>query len=43
MRTKYVVVLGSLLSGLGKGIVTSSITKILSFYGYNAMPMKFDG
>ncbi len=43
MRTKYVVVLGSLLSGLGKGIVTSSIAKILSFYGYNAMPMKFDG
>ena len=43
MQTKYIVVLGSLLSGLGKGIVTSSIAKILSFYGYNALPMKFDG
>ncbi|MCL5429970.1 MAG: CTP synthase [Candidatus Marsarchaeota archaeon] len=43
METKFVVVLGSLLSGLGKGIVTSSIAKILSFYNLNAMPMKFDG
>ncbi|MEM3827315.1 MAG: CTP synthase [Candidatus Micrarchaeaceae archaeon] len=43
MQTKYIVVLGSLLSGLGKGIVTSSIAKILSFYGYKALPMKFDG
>lgn len=42
-QTRYVVVLGSLLSGIGKGIVTSSIAKLLSFYGYNAMPMKFDG
>ncbi len=37
------MVLGSLLSGLGKGIVSSSIAKILSLYGYNAMPLKFDG
>ncbi len=43
MQTKYVVVLGSLLSGLGKGIVTSSLAKILSLYGYNVMPLKFDG
>lgn len=43
MHTKYIVVLGSLLSGLGKGIVTSSIAKILYFYGYKALPMKFDG
>ncbi len=43
MQTKYVVVLGSLLSGIGKGIVTSSTAKILSLYGYNAMPLKFDG
>ncbi|MGC8478854.1 MAG: CTP synthase [Candidatus Micrarchaeia archaeon] len=43
MQTRYVVVLGSLLSGLGKGVVTSSIAKILSFYGHKAMPLKFDG
>ena len=43
METKYIVVLGSLLSGLGKGIVTSSIAKILSFYNIRAMPLKFDG
>lgn len=43
MQTKYVIVLGSLLSGLGKGIVTASISKIFKFYGYKAMPLKFDG
>lgn len=43
MQTKYVVVLGSLLSGIGKGIVTSSIAKLLSIYNYRAMPLKFDG
>ncbi|MGC8647421.1 MAG: CTP synthase [Candidatus Micrarchaeia archaeon] len=43
MPTKYVVVLGSLLSGLGKGILTASIGKVLSLYGYNVLPVKFDG
>ncbi|MEM0148694.1 MAG: CTP synthase [Candidatus Micrarchaeaceae archaeon] len=43
MHTKFVVVLGSLMSGLGKGIVTSSILKMLSFYDYNVVPVKFDG
>ncbi|MDE1810999.1 MAG: CTP synthase [Candidatus Micrarchaeota archaeon] len=43
MPTKFVVVLGSLMSGLGKGIVTSSILRILDFYGYNVLPLKFDG
>lgn len=43
MQTKYVVVLGSLMSGLGKGIVTSSILKILDLYGYKVLPIKFDG
>ena len=43
MQTKYVVVMGSLLSGIGKGIVTASIAKILSFYNYNVLAMKFDG
>ncbi len=43
MGTKYVVVLGSLMSGLGKGVVTSSILKLFDFYGYTALPVKFDG
>ena len=43
MQTKYVVVLGSLMSGLGKGVVTSSILRMLDFYGYKVLPMKFDG
>ncbi len=43
MQTKYVIVLGSLLSGIGKGIVTSSIAKLLSMYTYRVMPLKFDG
>ena len=43
MPTKYIVVLGSLMSGLGKGIVSSSITKIMIMHGLKSLPMKFDG
>jgi CTP synthase len=43
MQTKYIVVLGSLMSGLGKGVVTSSILRMLDFYGYKVLPIKFDG
>ncbi|MEM4097618.1 MAG: CTP synthase (glutamine hydrolyzing) [Candidatus Micrarchaeaceae archaeon] len=43
MQTKFVVVLGTLLSGLGKGVVTASMLKMFSFYGYKALPVKFDG
>lgn len=43
MQTKFVVVLGSLMSGLGKGVVTSSILKILDYYDYRVFPVKFDG
>ncbi|MCL5100678.1 MAG: CTP synthetase, partial [Candidatus Marsarchaeota archaeon] len=31
------------MSGLGKGVVTSSVLKMLDFYGYDAYPIKFDG
>lgn len=41
--TKYIAIMGSLLSGLGKGVVTASIAKMLTFYNYNVMPLKFDG
>lgn len=40
---KYIVVLGSLMSGLGKGIVTSSIGKLLQSKGLKVSPIKFDG
>ncbi|MGC8628719.1 MAG: glutamine hydrolyzing CTP synthase [Candidatus Micrarchaeia archaeon] len=40
---KFVVVVGSLMSGLGKGVVTASILKILQFYNYKVLPFKFDG
>src|SRR5271155_2582957 len=43
MSTKYIVILGSLMSGLGKGVVTSSILKLLDFYSYKVLPIKFDG
>ena len=43
MQAKYIVIFGSLLSGIGKGIVSASISKILDMYGYDVMPLKFDG
>ncbi len=43
MPTKYIVVLGSMMSGLGKGVVTSSLLTMLDFYDYKALPIKFDG
>jgi CTP synthase len=40
---KYIVVVGSLMSGLGKGIITSSIGRILQSKGLSPIPIKFDG
>ncbi len=42
-RKKYVVILGSLMSGLGKGIATASIGRQLQARGFNVVPIKFDG
>jgi len=42
-KRKYVIVLGSLMSGLGKGILSSSLAKILQSKGYKVVPIKFDG
>src|SRR3989344_8636374 len=42
-RTKYLVVTGSVLSGVGKGTFTSSIATLLQFYNYNLSMIKFDG
>jgi CTP synthase len=40
---KYIVVTGGVLSGLGKGVTTSSIGRILKDVGYSVVPLKIDG
>lgn len=42
-KRKYIVVLGSIMSGLGKGILASAIGKLLQSRGYSVVPLKFDG
>jgi CTP synthase len=43
-RTKYVVVTGSVISGVGKGTFTSCLGTLLSLYhGFRVAPVKFDG
>ncbi len=42
-KTRFIVVAGSIMSGLGKGIVTASLAKLLSVRGYTAVTVKFDG
>lgn len=40
--TRYIVVTGGVLSGLGKGIVSSSIGNLLAGQGYVVAPIKID-
>jgi CTP synthase len=42
-KTKYVVVLGTVMSGLGKGIFSSSLAKILKDKGLKVTPIKMEG
>jgi CTP synthase len=42
-KTKYVVVLGTVMSGLGKGIFASSLAKILKDKGLKVAPIKMEG
>src|SRR3989344_1398840 len=42
-KTKYIVISGSVMSGLGKGIFSASLGKILQEKGYLCSPIKFDG
>ncbi len=42
-KRKYIIVIGSLMSGLGKGIVTSSLGRSLKARGLKVVPIKFDG
>ncbi len=41
-ETKYIFVTGGVASSLGKGIISSSIGKLLQARGYNVTIQKFD-
>jgi len=38
----YIIITGGVISGLGKGITTASIGRILQLHGYNVTAMKID-
>ena len=40
--TKYIIVTGGVISGVGKGVTTASIGKILKEYGYKVTAIKID-
>ncbi len=42
-KTRYVVVLGTVMSGLGKGIFSSSLAKLLQDKGLVVTPVKLEG
>ncbi len=42
-RCKYVAVFGTVMSGLGKGIFSSSLAKLLKDKGLNVSPVKLEG
>ncbi|MFQ6048024.1 MAG: CTP synthase [Phycisphaerae bacterium] len=42
-KTKYVIVLGTVMSGLGKGIFSSSLAKCLQDRGMAVAPIKLEG
>jgi CTP synthase len=42
-KTKFIVVFGTVMSGLGKGILAGSLGKLLQFKGFKIAPVKFDG
>ncbi len=42
-RHKYIVVLGTVMSGLGKGIFASSVAKMLKDKGLSVAPIKMEG
>ena len=41
-ETKYIFVTGGVASSLGKGVISSSIGKLLQARGYNVTIQKFD-
>jgi CTP synthase len=41
-KTKYIVVTGGVISGLGKGIFTASLGKLIQAKGFKVVPIKID-
>ena len=42
-QCRYVIVVGTVMSGLGKGIFSSSLAKLLKDKGFNVAPIKLEG
>lgn len=42
MMTKYIFVTGGVISGVGKGVATASVGRILKEYGYSVTAVKID-
>ncbi len=42
-QCKYVVVMGTVISGLGKGIFSSSVAKLIQDKGFRVSPIKLEG
>ncbi len=42
-RTKFVIVFGTVMSGLGKGIFASSLAKVMQDKGFKVAPIKLEG
>ncbi len=40
--SKYIIIAGGVMSGVGKGVTTASIAKVLQEYGYNVTAVKID-
>src|SRR3989338_3860994 len=42
-KTKFIIISGSVMSGVGKGVFTSCIGTLFTCHGLNISPIKFDG
>jgi len=42
-KTKYIIITGSVMSGVGKGTFSACLCTLLSCHGFNISPLKFDG
>ncbi len=42
-KTKYIIVTGSVMSGVGKGTFSGALATLLSCHGFKVSPVKFDG
>lgn len=42
-RTKYIIVTGGVMSGVGKGVFTASLSSLLQYSGFSVSAIKIDG